>query len=164
MQLKARPCVAHPDLVLPWLQLIGKCCVYIACCCYSPCVHKQVPGCTVPIVTLLACSCKLLHVHCGVPGVVNVARLLYLKCMHVLVETSIYVSCLLFPLRHQHVCAFIKMMTRGLRLMSGTRTLYQQNMWVCDWQLTMCSHMSMAVWTHQRHSLILKSLECTVYS
>ena len=30
--------------------------------CYSPCVHKQVPGCTVAvaIVILLACSCKLL--------------------------------------------------------------------------------------------------------
>ena len=49
-------------------------------------------GCTVavPIVTLLACSCKLLH--CGVPECSNWAQLLYLKCMHVVVETSIYVA------------------------------------------------------------------------
>ena len=101
MQLKVRPCVGTLTRYPPWLQLIRKCCVYIACCCYSPCVHKQVPGCTVAIVTLLACSCKLLH--CGVPGVVIVAQLLYLKCMHVLVETSIYVACY----SHQGISTYV---------------------------------------------------------
>ena len=72
----------------PRLQLVSKCCVYIACCCYSPCVHKQVPGCTVAIVTLLACSCKLYIVVSQI-----VAQLLNLKCMHVLVQTSIHVAC-----------------------------------------------------------------------
>ena len=53
--------------------------------------RSLVPGCTVAIVTLLAYSCKFLY--CGVPGVVIVVQLLYLKCMHVLVETSIYAAC-----------------------------------------------------------------------
>ena len=91
IQLKAQPYVGTLTWYQPRLQLIHKCCVYIACCCYSPCVHKQVPGCTVAIVTLLACSCKLYIVVSQ--DVVIVAQLLYLKCMHVLIETSIYVAC-----------------------------------------------------------------------
>ena len=34
---------------------IDMCCVYIACFCYSPCVHKQVPGCTVTVAIVILC-------------------------------------------------------------------------------------------------------------
>ena len=67
------------------------------------------------IVTLLACSCKLLD--CGVPGVVIVAQLLYLKCMHVLVETSIYVACYSHKGISTYVLLFIQfVMHHSLRM------------------------------------------------
>ena len=79
IQLKAQPYDGTLTRYQPRLQLIRKCCVYIACCCYSPCVHKQVPGCTVAIVTLLTCSCKLLH--CGVLGCRDCSCCTWNACM-----------------------------------------------------------------------------------
>ena len=54
--------------------------------------------------TLLACSCRLLH--CGVPGCSDCSSAVVLE-MHACVGRDQHLCCLLFPLRHQHICAFI---------------------------------------------------------
>ena len=67
-----------------------------------------VPGCTVAVAiftsTLLARSCKLLH--CGVRGCSDCSSAVVLE-MHTCVGRDQHLCCLLFPPRHQHVCAFI---------------------------------------------------------
>ena len=69
MQLKAGPCVVTRTLTRypPWLQLIHKCCT----CVYITCFATQALVYTKDVVFVL----------------------IYLKCMHVLVETSVYVAC-----------------------------------------------------------------------
>ena len=56
------------------------------------------------LLCLPACSCKLLH--CGVPGCRDCSSAVVLE-MHACVGRDQHFCCLLSPLRHQHVCAFI---------------------------------------------------------
>ena len=68
MQFKVQPCVGTLTKYLPRLQLIRKCCVYIACFATAFVYTNRSLAALLPvaIITLFACSCKLLC--CGVPG------------------------------------------------------------------------------------------------
>ena len=98
MQLKAQPCVGTLTRYLPWLQLICKVlCLY----CYSPGVNNLA---ALLMLLLLLCLPAAANFYIVVSqDVVTVAQLLYLKCMHVLVETSIYVACY----SHQGISTYV---------------------------------------------------------
>ena len=103
MQLKARPCVGTLTRYPPWLQLIRKFCVYIACCCYALVYTNRSLA---ALLLLLLCLPAAANFYIVVSqDVVIVAQLLYLKCMHVL-ALMLLATCI-FPPRHQHLCAFI---------------------------------------------------------
>ena len=74
----------------------------------QPICNRQVPGCTVAVstVTLLVCSCKLLH--CGVPGCSDCSccSVTWNACMWMLVERPAFML-LAIPTRHQHICALV---------------------------------------------------------
>ena len=91
MQLKAQPCIGTLTLYLPRLQLICTVLCLYCLLCYSPGVHNLA---TLLMLLLLLCLPAAANLYIVVSqDVVTVAQLLYLKCMHVLVETSIYVAC-----------------------------------------------------------------------
>ena len=91
MQLKARPCVGTLTQYPPRLQLIHKCCVHIACS-TTDLVYTNRSLAT--LLLLLLCLPAAANFYIVVSqDVVIVAQLLYLKCMHVLIETSICVAC-----------------------------------------------------------------------
>ena len=84
--LKAWPSVGTLTRHPPCLQLIPVLCLHCLPY-YSPCVNKQVPGCILLVLCLPAAANFYIVVS---QDVVIIAQLLYLKCIHVLVETSIY--------------------------------------------------------------------------
>ena len=88
-----------PDYPVP-AQYVRRC-VYIAC-------FATTLVYALSMLLLLLCLSVAAKFYIVVSqDVVTVAQLLYLKCMHVLVETSIYVACYSHRGIRQHVCAFI---------------------------------------------------------
>ena len=70
------------------------------------CVHKQVPGCTVTVAIVILCLPAAADFYIVVSqGVVTVAVALEMQAA--CVGRDQHLCCLPFPLRHQHVCAFI---------------------------------------------------------
>ena len=92
----------HPDLVPPpRQQLIHKRCVYIACFA-TTLVYTNRSLAT--LLLLLFCLPAAANVYIVVSqDVVIVVQLLYLKCMHVLVETSIYTHMYVACYSHQGI-------------------------------------------------------------
>ena len=110
MRIESTALCWHPDPV-PALIAIDTWVLCLHCLlCYSPCHMCTQTGpwlhwccCCCYCYTLLACSCRLYIVVPQDVVTVAVALEMHAAC----VGRDQHLCCLLFPPRHQHVCAFI---------------------------------------------------------